>query len=55
MPTTQTLVGFAIVAAGLMVLAPSNIFALSHGIGHGHRATLNAVVDIATASAIRGP
>jgi threonine/homoserine/homoserine lactone efflux protein len=53
-PTTETLVGFAIVAAGLMVLpGPSNFFILAHGIGHGHRAALDAVVGIAAASAIR--
>ena len=53
MPTTETLVGFALVAAGLMVLpGPSNVFILAHGIGHGHRAALDAVVGIA-ASAIR--
>jgi threonine/homoserine/homoserine lactone efflux protein len=54
MPTIQTLVGFAVVAAGLMVLpGPSNIFILGHGIGHGRRAALDAVVGIAAASAIR--
>jgi threonine/homoserine/homoserine lactone efflux protein len=54
MPTTETLVGFAIVAAGLMVLpGPSNVFILAHGIGHGHRAALDAVLGIAAASAIR--
>jgi threonine/homoserine/homoserine lactone efflux protein len=54
MPTTETLVGFAIVAAGLMVLpGPSNFFILAQGIGHGHRAALDAVVGIAAASAIR--
>ena len=53
-PTTGTLVGFVIVAAGLMVLpGPSNVFILAHGIGHGHRAALDAVVGIAAASAIR--
>jgi threonine/homoserine/homoserine lactone efflux protein len=53
-PTTETLVGFAIVAAGLMVLpGPSNVFILAHGIGHGHRAALDAVAGIAAASAIR--
>jgi threonine/homoserine/homoserine lactone efflux protein len=53
-PTTETLVGFAIVAAGLMVLpGPSNFFILAHGIGHGHRAALDAVLGIAVASAIR--
>jgi threonine/homoserine/homoserine lactone efflux protein len=53
-PTTETLLGFAVVAAGLMVLpGPSNFFILAHGIGHGPRAALDAVLGIAAASAIR--
>jgi threonine/homoserine/homoserine lactone efflux protein len=54
MPTAETLVGFTLVAAGLMVLpGPSNLFILAHGLGHGRRAALDAVVGIAAASAIR--
>jgi threonine/homoserine/homoserine lactone efflux protein len=54
MPTMETLIAFAIVSAGLMVLpGPSNFFILAHGIGHGHRAALAAAMGIAAASAIR--
>ena len=54
MPTVETLIAFAIVSAALMVLpGPSNFFILAHGIGHGRRAALAAVMGIAAASAIR--
>ena len=54
MPTVQTLIAFAIVSAGLMVVpGPSNFFILAHGIGHGPRAALAAVMGIAAACAIR--
>ena len=54
MPTVETLIAFAIVSAGLMVLpGPSNFFILAHGIGHGQRAAVAAVMGIAAASAVR--
>ena len=54
MPTQQTLLAFALVSAGLMVIpGPSNLFLLGHGIGHGRRSAVAAVTGIETASAIR--
>ena len=54
MPTQQTLLAFALVSAGLMVIpGPSNFFLLAHGIGHGRRSALAAMTGIETASAIR--
>jgi threonine/homoserine/homoserine lactone efflux protein len=54
MPTQQTLLTFALVSAGLMVIpGPSNLFLLAHGIGHGRRSALAAMTGIETASAIR--
>ena len=54
MPAQQTLLAFALVSAGLMVIpGPSNFFLLAHGIGHGRRSALAATVGIETASAIR--
>jgi threonine/homoserine/homoserine lactone efflux protein len=54
MPTTETLIAFAVVSAGLMVVpGPSNLFILAHGIGHGPRAAVAAVIGIETAAAIR--
>jgi len=54
MPTTETLIAFALVSAGLMVVpGPSNLFILAHGIGHGPRAAVAAVIGIETAAAIR--
>jgi threonine/homoserine/homoserine lactone efflux protein len=53
-PTAETLLAFAIVSAGLIVLpGPSNLFILAHGIGQGRRAARAAVLGIATASALR--
>lgn len=54
MPTQQTLLAFALVSVGLMVIpGPSNFFLLAHGIGHGRRAALAAMTGIETAAAIR--
>lgn len=54
MPTQQTLLAFALVSAGIMVIpGPSNFFLLAHGIGHGRRSALAAMTGIETASAIR--
>lgn len=54
MPTTQTLLAFAIVSAGIMVIpGPSNFFLLAHGIGHGRRSALAAMTGIEMASAVR--
>jgi LysE type translocator len=54
MPTPQTLLTFALVSAGLMVIpGPSNLFLLAHGIGHGRRSAVAAMTGIETASAIR--
>jgi threonine/homoserine/homoserine lactone efflux protein len=54
MPTLKTLLAFALVSAGIMVIpGPSNFFLLAHGIGHGRRSALAAVIGIETASAIR--
>jgi threonine/homoserine/homoserine lactone efflux protein len=54
MPTHQTLVAFAVVSAGLMLVpGPSNFFLLAQGIGHGRRAALAAAAGIETASLLR--
>src|SRR5215831_10499490 len=54
MPTLQTLLAFALVSAGTMVIpGPSNVFILAHGIGHGRRSALAAMTGIETASALR--
>ena len=54
MPTAETLLAFAVVSLGLVVLpGPSNLFILAQGIGHGRRAAVDAVMGIETASAIR--
>jgi threonine/homoserine/homoserine lactone efflux protein len=53
-PTQQTLVAFALVSVGIVILpGPSNLFLLSQGIGHGRRAALAAMTGISAASAIR--
>jgi len=45
---------YAIASAVITVLpGPSNLFLLAHGIGHGRRAALAALIGIETASAIR--
>src|SRR6516165_3665155 len=45
MPTAQTLLAFALVSAGIMVIpGPSNFFLLAHGIGHGRRSGLSALL-----------
>jgi threonine/homoserine/homoserine lactone efflux protein len=54
MPTQQTLVAFALVSAGIMLIpGPSNFFLLAHGIGHGRRSALAAMTGVEAASAIR--
>lgn len=54
MPTQHTLLAFALVSAGIMVIpGPSNFFLLAHGVGHGRRSALAAMTGIETASAIR--
>jgi threonine/homoserine/homoserine lactone efflux protein len=54
MPTQQTLIAFALVSAGIMLIpGPSNFFLLAHGIAHGRRSALAAVTGMETASAIR--
>ena len=54
MPTPQTLLTFALISAGIMIIpGPSNFFLLAHGIGHGRRSALAAMTGIETASALR--
>jgi threonine/homoserine/homoserine lactone efflux protein len=54
MPTQQTLLAFALVSAGIMLIpGPSNFFLLAHGIGHGRRSALAAMAGVEAASAIR--
>lgn len=54
MPTPHTLIAFALVSAGIMLLpGPSNFFLLAHGIAHGQRAALAAMTGIGVASALR--
>ena len=54
MPSTQTLLAFAVVSAGIMLVpGPSNLFLLAHGIGHGRRSALAAAAGVEAASAIR--
>src|SRR5215472_12462177 len=54
MPTPQTLLAFALVSAGIMVIpGPSNFFLLAHGIWHGRRSALASMTGIETASALR--
>jgi threonine/homoserine/homoserine lactone efflux protein len=54
MPTQQTLLAFALVSAGIMLIpGPSNFFLPAHGIGHGRRSALAAMTGIEAASAIR--
>ena len=54
MPAQQTLLAFALVSAGIMIIpGPSNLFLLAHGIGHGRRSALAAMAGIEIASAIR--
>jgi threonine/homoserine/homoserine lactone efflux protein len=54
MPTLHTLVTFALVSAGIMLLpGPSNFFLLAHGIAHGRRAALAATTGVEVASAVR--
>ena len=49
MPTSQTVLAFALVSAGIMVIpGPSNFFLLAHGIGHGRRSALAAMTGIET-------
>lgn len=48
------MIAFALVSAAIMVIpGPSNLFLLVHGVGHGRRAALAAVIGVETASAIR--
>ena len=54
MPTHHTLIAFAFVSAGIMLLpGPSNFFLLAHGIAHGRRSALAAMTGIEVASAVR--
>jgi threonine/homoserine/homoserine lactone efflux protein len=54
MPTPQTLLAFAVVSAGIMIIpGPSNFLLLAQGIGHGRRSALAAMTGIETASALR--
>lgn len=54
MPTGETIIAFAIISAGIVVIpGPSNLFLLAHGVGHGRRAALAALIGMETASAIR--
>jgi len=54
MPTQQTLLAFALVSAGIMLIpGPSNFFLLAHGIGHGRRSAMAAMTGVEAASAIR--
>ena len=54
MPTQQTMLAFALLSVGIVVMpGPSNLFLLAHGIGHGRRAAVAAMTGISAASAIR--
>jgi threonine/homoserine/homoserine lactone efflux protein len=54
MPTPDTLLVFAAVSAGIMLIpGPSNFFLLAHGISHGRRAALAAAAGIEAASLVR--
>lgn len=54
MPTSETLLVFAVVSAGIMLIpGPSNLFLLAHGISHGRRAALAAAAGIEAASLVR--
>ena len=54
MPALHTLIAFALVSVGIMLLpGPSNFFLLAHGITHGRRAALAAMFGIEIASASR--
>ncbi|WNV87756.1 LysE family translocator [Umezawaea sp. Da 62-37] len=54
MPTPETLLVFAVVSAGIMLVpGPSNFFLLAHGISHGRRAALAAAAGIEAASLVR--
>jgi threonine/homoserine/homoserine lactone efflux protein len=53
-PTQETLLAFALVSAGIMLIpGPSNLFLLAHGIGHGRRSALAAAGGVEVASALR--
>jgi threonine/homoserine/homoserine lactone efflux protein len=50
----QTLLAFALVSAGIMLIpGPSDFFLLAHGTGHGRRSALAAMTGVGAASAIR--
>ena len=50
MPTQQTLLAFALVSAGIMLIpGPSNFLLLAHGIGHGRRSALAAMASFTVA------
>ncbi|MFJ7213240.1 LysE family translocator [Amycolatopsis sp. NPDC098790] len=54
MPTQQTVIAFAVVAIGLVLVpGPSNFFLLAQGIGHGRRAALTAAAGIEAAALVR--
>ena len=54
MPSMQTLIAFAVASVLIMIVpGPSNLFLLAHGIGHGRRSALAALIGMETASAIR--
>lgn len=54
MPSADTLVAFAFVSAGIMLVpGPSNLFLLAHGVRHGRRSALAAAGGIGVASAVR--
>lgn len=53
-PSQQTLLAFAVVSVGIMLVpGPSNLFLLAHGIGHGRRSALAAAGGIEAAAALR--
>src|ERR1051326_1944257 len=54
MPTSHTLIAFAVVSVTLIVLpGPANFFILGHGISQGRESVVRAVLGITTASAVR--
>jgi threonine/homoserine/homoserine lactone efflux protein len=54
MPTQETLLAFALLSVGIVIMpGPSNLFLLAHGIGHGRRAAVAAMTGVSAASAIR--
>jgi threonine/homoserine/homoserine lactone efflux protein len=53
-PTDTTLITFALVSVAIAVSpGPSNVFLLAHGVRHGRRSAMVAMVGVETAAALR--